>query len=69
MPLLKDLGYVGASKARILSGAAPNAGLSIKAALLQGYAILPDCSLNAYGVATTYNARKDVVIITAVLVD
>jgi hypothetical protein len=68
MPLLKDLGYVGASKARILSGSAASAAMSIKGALLQGFAILPDCSLNAYGVATTYNARKDVVLVTAVLV-
>lgn len=68
MPLLKDRGYVGASKARILSGSATNAGMSIKGALLQGFAILPDCSLNAYGVATAYNAKKDVVLVTAVLV-
>ena len=68
MPLLKDRGYVGASKARILSGSATSAGMSIKAALLQGFAVLPDCSLNAYGVATAYNAKKDVVLVTAVLV-
>jgi hypothetical protein len=67
MPLLHDLGYVGATKARILSGAATNAGSSIKGALLQGFAILPDCSLNAYGVATKHNARKDLVLVTAVL--
>ena len=68
MPLLQDAGYVGAIKARILSGSATNAGSSIKGALLQGLAILPDCSLTAYGVATKYNARKDVVLVTAVLV-
>lgn len=68
MPLLQDLGYVGASKARILSGSATDATSSIKGALLQGFAVLPDCSLNAYGVATKYNARKDVVLVTAVLV-
>ncbi|KQY08946.1 hypothetical protein ASD37_00110 [Mycobacterium sp. Root135] len=68
MPLLTDRGYVGASKARILSGSATSAGSSIKAALLQGYAVLPDCSLSAYGVATKYNAKKDVVLVTAVLV-
>jgi len=74
MLLLKDIGYVGATKAKILSGAAPTAADSIKALLLQGsapladgFAVLPNCSLNAYGVATKYNARKDVVIATAVL--
>ncbi len=67
LPLLKDLGY-GGTRARILSGAATNTGASIKALLLQGFAVLPDCSYTAYGVATTYNARKDVVIATAVLV-
>jgi hypothetical protein len=68
MPLLQDLGYVGASKAKILSGSATDAGSSIKGALLQGFAILPDCSMTAYGVATKYNTRKDVVLVTAVLV-
>jgi hypothetical protein len=68
MPLLQDLGYVGATKARILSGSATKAESSIKGALLQGFAVLADCSLNAYGVATTYNAKKDVVLVTAVLV-
>lgn len=68
LPLLKDLGYSGASKAQILSGSATNAFSSIKALLLQGFAALPDCSYTAYGVATMYNAKKDVVLVTAVLV-
>lgn len=74
MLLLKDIGYVGATKAKILSGAATTAANSIKALLLQGsapladgFAVLPNCSLNAYGVATKYNAKKNVVIATAVL--
>ncbi len=67
LPLLKDLGY-GGTKAKILSGSAANAGSSIKALLLEGFASLPDCSYTAYGVATTYNARKDLVIATVVLV-
>lgn len=68
MPLLQDIGYVGASKATILNGGARDVGSSIKGALLQGFAILPDCSLTAYGVATKYNARKDVILVVAVLV-
>ena len=67
LPLLNDLGY-GATKAKILSGAAANAGSSIKALVLQGFADLPNCAYTAYGVATAYNARKDVVLATVVLV-
>jgi hypothetical protein len=67
LPILKDLGY-GGSTAKILTGSATSAGDSIKGLLLQGFAVLPDCSYTAYGVATTYNAKKDVVIATAVLV-
>lgn len=72
-PLLKDLGYP-VTKSRILQGAASTAANSIKAALLQGSAptaigpaVLPDCSLNALGVDARYNAKKDVVLVTAVL--
>ncbi|MBB3604774.1 hypothetical protein FHT40_004452 [Mycolicibacterium sp. BK556] len=68
LPLLNDLGYKGAGKAQILSGSATTAVLSIKGLLLLGFSTLPDCSYTAYGVATTYNARKDVVLATAVLV-
>ena len=66
VPILKDLGYP-ASKAKILSGSAHTAGDSIKATLLQGFADLPDCSYTDFGVATTYNAKKDVVLVTVVL--
>lgn len=67
LPVLKDLGYEGANKTRILSGAAADVASTIKGLLLQGWADLPDCSYTAYGVATLYNARKNVVLATAVL--
>jgi hypothetical protein len=67
LPLLKDYGY-GGTKAKILSGAASDAGSSIKVLLLSGFADLPNCSYTAYGVGTTYNAKKNVLIATAVLV-
>lgn len=74
LSVLQDQGYKGATKARLLQGAATTAATSIKAALLQGSAptalgpaLLGDCSFNAYGVASRYNAKKDVVITTAVL--
>lgn len=66
VPILKDLGYP-ANKAYILSGSAHTAGDSIKAALLQGFDKLPDCSYADFGVDTMYNAKKDVVLVTVVL--
>ena len=66
LPVLKDLGYPG-SKAKILSGAAHTFGDSIKATLLQGFAVLPDCSYTDIGVSAMSNAKKDVVLVTVVL--
>lgn len=66
LPLLKDLGY-GGTKAAILSGAAQNVGDAIKALLLEGYAKVADCSYTDFGVSTLYNAKKDLILTTAVL--
>lgn len=66
LPVLQDLGYP-AHKAYILSGAAKDLGTSIKAAILSGFAVLPDCSYTSVGVDSTYNARKALVLVTVVL--
>jgi len=66
LSVLKDLGY-GGSKAAILSGAAGNDGDAIKAALLQGYAKIPDCSYADFGVSALYNAKKDLILTTVIL--
>ncbi len=66
VPVLNDLGYP-ASKAKILSGAAKNFSDSVKATLLQGFAVLPDCSYTDFGVSSIYNARKDLMLVTVVL--
>lgn len=66
MPVLKDLGY-GGTKASILSGAATSAANAIKATLIQGFRVLPDCSYKDFGVSTLYNAKKDMILTTVVL--
>lgn len=63
---LRDLGYEG-SKATILSGAARSDGDAIKAAVLQGFAQIPDCSWTEFGVHALYNAKKDMILTTIVL--
>ena len=66
LPPLKDLGYP-ANTAAILSGATPDDGTSVKGLILQGYAKIPDCAYTSFGVATTYNERKGIFVMTAVL--
>lgn len=66
LPPLRDFGYE-ASTAAILSSATPDEGTAVKALVLQGYAKIPDCSYTSFGVATTYNARKGLFLMTAVL--
>src|SRR5215212_4087958 len=66
LPPLKDSGY-DASKAAILSSAAKDDGNAVKALLLQGFAKIPDCSYSSFGVAATYNAKKEMILMTAVL--
>lgn len=66
MPLLQDLGYP-VSTAKILSAAARSPADSIKALLLQGFAVFPDCTYTHFGVASMYNAKKDVILATVVL--
>lgn len=66
LPILKELGY-GGSKASILSGASTSATNAIKATLIQGFQLLPDCSYKDYGVSTLYNAKKDMILTTVVL--
>jgi hypothetical protein len=66
LPVLKDLGYNG-SKSFILSGASADAGNAIKATILQGWKVLPDCSYTDFGVSTLYNAKKGMILTTVVL--
>lgn len=66
LPVLKDLGY-GGTKASILSGAAASADNAIKATVIQGFKVLPDCSYTDFGVSTLYNAKKDMILTTVVL--
>lgn len=66
LPVLKDFGY-DATKAAMLSSTTPDVGTAVKALVLQGWAKIPDCSYTAYGVATTYNAKKEDFVMTAVL--
>lgn len=66
VPILRDLGYA-ADKAAILSSGTNDEGTAVKALILQGYAKIPDCSYTSFGVATTYNAKKEIFLMTAVL--
>ncbi|MDO3402714.1 hypothetical protein QWI29_21960 [Mycolicibacterium neoaurum] len=66
MLLLRDFGYGGSASA-ILSSAAKTDGDAVKAALLQGYNKIPDCSFKDFGVSTLYNAKKQLVLATVVL--
>jgi hypothetical protein len=66
LAVLKDLGYRG-TKAAILLGAAVTDANAIKAALLQGYLKIPDCSYTDYGVSTLHNKTKDMILTTVVL--
>ena len=66
LPVLKDLGY-GGTQASNLSGAAKSDVLAIKATLIQGFKLLPDCSYKDFGVSTLYNAKKDMILTTVVL--
>ena len=58
VPVLRDLGF-NASKAEILSSSSTNEGDAVKGLILQGWAKIPDCSYTAYGVSTSYNAKKE----------
>jgi len=66
VPILRDLGYA-VDKAAILSSATDDAGTAIKALVLQGFARIPDCSYTSFGVATAYNATKEIYVMSAVL--
>ena len=66
LPLLKDFGYPGTTSA-ILSSAAKTDGDAVKAAVLQGYAKIPDCAYKDFGVSTLYNAKKELILATVVL--
>ena len=66
LAVLKDLGYRG-TKATILSGAGKTDANAIKAALLQGYDKIPDCSYTDYGVSAVHNKSQDVILVTVVL--
>lgn len=66
LPILKDLGY-GGTKASILSGASASADSAIKATVIQGFKVLPDCSFKDFGVSTLFNAKKGMILTTVVL--
>jgi hypothetical protein len=51
---LKDLGYAG-NKGKQFQGAAVNDGDSIKGALIEAYAAIPDCSYTDFGVSLRRN--------------
>lgn len=66
LPALKDIGF-NADKAAILSSAAKDEGDAVKALLVEGFAKIPDCSYSSVGASATYNAAKDMILMTAVL--
>jgi uncharacterized protein YkwD len=66
LPPLKDFGHP-ANKAAILSSGTPDSGTAVKALVLQGFAKIPDCTYTSFGVATTYNVKKGIYLMTAVL--
>jgi hypothetical protein len=66
LAVLQDRGYQG-TKAAILSGAGYTDVNAIKAALLQGYLKIPDCSFTDYGVSALYNQSKNMILTTVVL--
>lgn len=53
-PALKNFGYSG-ENAVLLQGAAKNDGDSIKGAILEGFAAMPDCSYTDFGVSIRKN--------------
>jgi hypothetical protein len=65
-PGLQDLGYHG-SKGVLLLGAAKNMNDSVRAALLQGFIPLPDCSYTDFGVSMLYNETKSYYLTSIVL--
>jgi hypothetical protein len=65
-PLLKDLGY-GGDKSVILQGAGSTLGEATKAALLQGYVAIADCSYVNVGVSSLHNMSKNMILTVVVL--
>lgn len=65
-PGLQDLGYHG-SKGALLLGAAKNIDDSIRAALLEGFIPLPDCSYTDFGVSMLHNESKGYYLASLVL--
>lgn len=63
---LKLLGY-GGSKAYLLQGANKDEAVAIKAALLEGYDAIPDCSYADYGVSMRRNERTGYNLASVVL--
>lgn len=66
LPVLKDLGY-GGTKAFPIYGAAPDIAIAIKAAVLQGFAVIPDCSYTDVGANALWNDSKQEYFVTVVL--
>lgn len=63
---LKDLGY-GGSKSHLLQGANESAAIAIKAALLEGYDAIPDCSYTDFGVSMRHNDATGYTLAVVVL--
>lgn len=66
MPGLKDLGY-GGNKAVLLQGALTNEADAIKGALLQGHAVIPDCSYTDLGIDVRLNEATNNILIVYLL--
>lgn len=66
LPGLKDLGY-GGNKAVLLLGSHKNEADALKGALLQGHAVIPDCSYTDYGVSLRRNESTGYNLISIVL--
>jgi hypothetical protein len=66
IPGLKDLGY-GGTKAALLQGALSDESLSIKGAILQGHAAIPDCSFTDLGIDVRTNEATDNILIVYLL--
>lgn len=63
---LKDLGY-GGSKTYLLQGANESGAIAIKAALLQGYDAILDCSYTDFGVSMRRNVATGYALTVVVL--
>lgn len=66
LPILKDLGSP-AGRATLLQGASQTSGMDVKAAIVQGFTTIPDCSYTHFGTSTIYSESTGYSLVVGVL--